>query len=204
MVNCRIEGRCAELAGNAIWPFALLTHRLKVEWRGGHSRELIFEAFCYRSKLVNMHNPAHQSVDYSFDFPCNPAKSSSDFDPYTALKKQLGTLMREKDYRWNQHITHLWFSATWVVATDVGKQPGARVAVLAKMLVHQVASVHEVQVQGCWSGWAWSVPAAGQAAAAPIKPDRRQLSAGPRSPARNAQLCTEHLPRGEKNHFWHL
>ena len=106
--------------------------------------------------------------------------------------------MREKDDRWNQHITHLWFSATWVVATDVGKQPGARVAVLAKMLVHQVASVHEVQVQGCWSGWAWSVPAAGQAAAAPIKPDRRQLSAGPRSPARNAQLCTEHLLRGEK------
>ena len=85
-----------------------------------------------------------------------------------------------------------------VVATDVGKQPGARVAVLAKVLVHQVASVHEVQVQGCWSGWAWSVPAAGQAAAAPIKPDRRQLSAGPQSRARNAQLCTEHLPRGKK------
>ena len=85
-----------------------------------------------------------------------------------------------------------------MVATDVGKQPGARVAVLAKVLVHQVASVHEVQVQGCWSGWAWSVPAAGQAAAAPIKPDRRQLSAGPQSRARNAQLCTEHLPRGKK------
>ena len=85
-----------------------------------------------------------------------------------------------------------------VVATDVRKQPGARVAVLAKVLVHQVASVHEVQVQGCWSGWAWSVPAAGQAAAAPIKPDRRQLSAGPQSRARNAQLCTEHLPRGKK------
>ena len=67
---------------------------------GGHSRELIFEAFCYRLKLVNMHN---QCVDYSFDFPCNPVKSSSDFDPYTShyksLKKQLGTLMREKDYR---------------------------------------------------------------------------------------------------------
>ena len=77
-----------------------------------------------------------------------------------------------------------------VVATDVRKQPGARVAVLAKVLVHQVASVHEVQVQGCWSGWAW--PAAGQAAAAPIKPDRRQLSAGPQSRARNTQSCTEH------------
>ena len=38
MVNCRIEGWCAELAGNAIWPFALLTHRLKVEWRGAQSR----------------------------------------------------------------------------------------------------------------------------------------------------------------------
>ena len=106
--------------------------------------------------------------------------------------------MRGKDFRWNQHITHLWFSANWMVATDLGKQPGARVAVLAKVLVHQVASVHEVQVQGCWSGWAWSVPAAGQAAAAPIKPDRRQLSAGPQSRARNAQLCTEHLPRGKK------
>ena len=69
-----------------------------------------------------------------------------------------------------------------MVATDLGKQPSARVAVLAKVLVHQVASVHEVQVQGCWSGWAWSVPAAGQAAAAPIKPDRRQLSAADHRP----------------------
>ena len=67
-----------------------LLHCWHIGWRwsgGGHSRELIFEAFCYRSKLVNMHNPAHQFVDYSFDFPCNPVKSSSDFDPYTSHYK---------------------------------------------------------------------------------------------------------------------
>ena len=67
-----------------------LLHCWHIGWRwsgGGHSRELIFEAFWYRSKLVNMHNPAHQFVDYSFDFPCNPVKSSSDFDPYTSHYK---------------------------------------------------------------------------------------------------------------------